>query len=58
MTQYLGRMYMMYWLEADSIEDADKKLDAMLDHWDKATPAEITWDGWDRTIEEDREPQN
>jgi hypothetical protein len=48
-------MDMMFWLEAESIEDADKKLDAMLDAWDKATPAEITWDNWDRTIEEERE---
>jgi hypothetical protein len=55
MTKYLGEMTMSYWLEADSIEDADKKLDAMLDAWDKATPAQITWDSWDRTIEEERE---
>jgi hypothetical protein len=55
MTKYLGTGYMNFWLEADSIEDADKKLDAMLDSWDKATPAEITWDNWDRTIEEERE---
>jgi hypothetical protein len=51
-------MYMNFWLEAESQEDADKKLDAMLDHWDKATPAEITWDSWDRTIQEDKEPEN
>ncbi len=49
---------MNFWLEAESIEDADKKLDAMLDAWDKATPAEITWDSWDRTIQEDKEPEN
>ena len=55
MTKYLGKMEMMFWLEAESIEDADKKLDAMLDAWDKATPAEITWDNWDRTIEEEKE---
>jgi hypothetical protein len=54
MTKYLGKMEMLFWLEADSIEDADKKLDAMLDAWDKATPAEITWDNWDRTIEEEK----
>jgi hypothetical protein len=55
MAKYLGTMEMSYWLEAESIEDADKKLDAMLDAWDKATPAEITWDNWDRTIEEEKE---
>jgi hypothetical protein len=54
MAKYLGTMEMSYWLEAESIEDADKKLDAMLDAWDKATPAEITWDNWDRTIEEEK----
>jgi hypothetical protein len=58
MTNYLGTMYMNFWLEAESQEDADKKLNAMLDHWDKATPAEITWDFWDRTIQEDRETEN
>jgi hypothetical protein len=55
MAKYLGTMEMTYWLEAESIEDADKKLDALLDNWDKATPAEITWDNWDRTIEEEKE---
>ena len=55
MAKYLGEMTVSYWLEAESIEDADKKLDAMLDSWDKATPAEITWDNWDRTIEEEKE---
>jgi hypothetical protein len=58
MTSYIGTMYMNFWLEAESEEDADKKLNAMLDHWDKATPAEITWDSWDRTIQEDKEPEN
>jgi hypothetical protein len=58
MTKYLGTGYMNFWLEAESIEDANKKLDAMLDAWDKATPAEITWDSWDRTIQEDKEPEN
>jgi hypothetical protein len=58
MTKYLGTMYMNFWLEAESQEDADKKLDAMLDAWDKSTPAEITWDSWDRTIQEDKEPEN
>jgi hypothetical protein len=58
MTKYLGTGYMNFWLEAESIEDADKKLDAILDAWDKATPAEITWDTWDRTIQEDRKPEN
>jgi hypothetical protein len=58
MAQYIGVMYMNFWLEADNTEDADKKLDALLDKWDKETPAEITWDGWDRTIQEDREPEN
>ena len=58
MTKYSGTMYMNYWLEAESQEDADKKLDALLDSWDKATPAEITWDSWDRTIHEDTEPEN
>jgi hypothetical protein len=58
MTKYLGTGYMNFWLEAESIEDADKKLDAMLDAWDKATPEEITWDTWDRTIQEDKEPEN
>jgi hypothetical protein len=58
MTKYLGTMYMNFWLEAESIEDADKKLDALLDNWDKATPAEITWDNWDRRIEEEKECEN
>lgn len=55
MTKYSGTMYMNYWLEAESQEDADKKLNAMLDSWDKATPAEINWDDWDRTMEEGEE---
>jgi hypothetical protein len=55
MTKYLGRMDMMFWLEAKDQLEADLKLNAMLDLWDNATPKEITWDNWDRTIEEERE---
>lgn len=58
MTKYVGTMDMKFWLEADSQEDADNKLNTMLDQWDKATPEEITWDFWDRTMEQEREEEN
>jgi hypothetical protein len=58
MANFLGRMTLDYWIEADNIKEADRKLNKMLDQWDKATPEEITWDNWDRLIEEEREPEN
>lgn len=58
MTKYSGEMTMNYWIEADNIKDADNKLDAMLDRWDIETPKEITWENWDRLIEEEKETEN
>ena len=55
MAKYLGNMTIDYWIEADNIKEADRKLAAMLDQWDISTPAEINWDNWDRTIEEEKE---
>jgi hypothetical protein len=55
MTKYLGNMTIDYWIEADNIKEADRKLDAMLDQWDVSTPEHINWDNWDRTIEEEKE---
>ena len=51
-------MTLDYWIEADNIKEADRKLNKMLDQWDKATPEEITWDNWDRLIEKEKETEN
>jgi hypothetical protein len=58
MANFLGRITLDYWIEARNIKDAGTKLNKMLDQWDKATPEEITWDYWDKLIEEEREPEN
>ena len=55
MTNYTGYLNMLVWVEAENLEDADKKINEMLDSWDKATPEATTWDSVDFSLEEERE---
>jgi hypothetical protein len=55
MTNYAGSLQMLIWVEAENQEDADKKINLMLDNWDKATPEATTWDSVDYRLEIERE---
>lgn len=58
MTNYTGYLNMLVWVEAENLEEANKKINTMLDKWDTATPTETTWDSVDFRLEEEREPEN
>ena len=55
MTNYTGFLNMLVWVEAENLEEANKKIDTMLDNWNKATPPETTWDSakWRLEIEKE-----
>jgi hypothetical protein len=49
---------MLVWVEAKNPQEADKKINKMIDQWDTATPEETTWDSVDYRLEEEKEPEN
>lgn len=58
MTNYTGYLNMLIWVEAENLEDANEKINTMLDKWNTATPRETTWDSVDFRLEEEKEPAN
>ena len=58
MTNYTGYLNMLVWVEAKDLEEANKKINKMLDQWDTATPKETTWDSVDFRLEIEKEPEN
>ena len=57
MTKYTGFLNMLVWVEANNLEQANEKIDKMLDSWSKATPEETTWDSVNWRLEEEKEPE-
>ena len=58
MTNYTGFLNMLVWVEAENKQEADKKINEMLDSWDKATPQATTWDSVDFRLEIEKECSN
>ena len=58
MTNYTGFLNMLVWVEAENLEEANEKINKMLDKWNTATPEETTWDSVEFRLEEEREPEN
>ena len=57
MTNYTGYLNMLVWVKAESLEEANKKINTMLDKWNTATPEETIWDSVDWNLEEEKEPK-
>jgi hypothetical protein len=55
MTNYTGFLNMLVWVEAENLEEANQKINTMLDKWNTATPEETTWDSADWNLEEEKE---
>jgi len=58
MTNYTGFLNMLVWVEAENLEEANEKINTMLDKWDTPTPEGTTWDSVNFRLEEEKECEN
>jgi hypothetical protein len=49
---------MLVWVEAENLEEANEKINTMLDKWDTPTPEGTTWDSVNFRLEEEKECEN